>query len=658
MLGPRSYTIPHPITSGLLLSLALLVLWLTPVAAGGLRTPEGKTVFVRGVCLSPYHPREGWELSPATKSLDQRLIVGLGANCILPTQATTLAEVAAWQKLGIYTIPQILYSPAKVSTFANGYDCPVPVYVSEENRKSLRDAARDQASALKGGSGLLAVSLGSEYAWSAYSGDLGFTYGGFDDDTLAAYRSYLKGRFGTAEQYNEMTGKNLSSLDEALPPVEWQPSPAFWEWWRFMREAFEGYLQQAQEGVRAIGWDCPTTYQFARGVRWDPASEGSRLRFLDILSGDVFREQALSWPTYCAEIDRLVSSAGRRPVLVSQTGAHTLHVDPAEAARRLKQSVACILLHPEVGGIGLYEYCDQWARAGKPDAQEDTDAREFWGLVTADRAPKQTYRAATEMFRLIQRNEDLLVRWKSPPRVLVSQQDLDWWKLGIADSQYHERIAAELYRSGVSFRFVDSDGLLSLDPQTNPRLVLCDSILGSNPDGSADAVGRLISYVENGGNLLYISRMPWQQLYGKTGLPPEFVPGGETTPVARGYGHGQVGLLPVYEADPGKLRYYLLDYLAEALKDRPVASVDYPEGDGPVYWRVFEDGDDRWLLMVNVGDRPVQRLKLILGPKVTLGQLNRTESDGGGLRSEGKDVVYNGLNVYALIKIRAPKGGW
>lgn len=609
---------------------------------------------MRGVGYSPYHPRHGFELPRAVRALDRRLILGLNANCVLTWGPTSFEDVASWRKVGVYTLPQVVYSPPKLSFFPTGQSAPVPVYVSEENRQGLHDAVRDLGSALKGSRGVLAISLGNQYAWSAFSGDLGFSYGGFDEETVAAFRARLKQRFSSVEQFNELAGHRVANLDGVLPAVGLSPSPAFWEWWLFMQEAFAGYLKSGQEGLAAVGWTCPTTYARPCGVRWDPASEGGPLPSVEIVSGNVFRKDARSWGGFCVTIDRLVSRARGRPVLVTETGAHTLHTDENEAARTLKQSIACALLHPELAGVGVYEYCDEWHHSGQPDVHDDMDDREHWGLVTGRRAPKRTYHAAKEMFAFIERNERLFEEWQSPPAVLLSQQDLDWWKARGLEGVIHEAIAVELYRQGVSFRLVDSEGLLQLDPHEHPRLILCDTYLCSNPDGTQDVQGSIVSYIENGGNVLYVSRAPWQRLYGRSTAPEELRPASDRGPASRDYGKGHITIVPTHDLTEEKVRYLVEDYLAETLKDRPVMSLEAEGDESEVFWRMFEAQDGLWLLAVNVGTKPIRRLRVQLGRALSGKRAALRGGDGAQSDRVGKSLYVAGLNTYALIYLGRP----
>lgn len=637
------------------LMLVLLVALTDPGAAAWLTTPEGGRLFVRGVCYSPYHPKEGWNLSAATRRRDRRLLEGLSANCLLTWQPVTFEEATVWRKAGMYVIPHLTYSPAVWSVFVDGNDAPVPVYVNAANQRGLRDAARDLASKLKDNPGVLAVSLGNDYAWSALSGNLGFTYGGFDDETVLAFRRRLQARFGTVERYNDLTSKSAGSLADLLPPIDLSPNPLMWEWWLFMRDAFADFLRQGYEGLRAVGWKVPATYSIPCGRTWDPTSERVRLPFLEIVSGNVFYQQQWDWAAFCAEIGRLISAAAGRPVLLTETGAHTLPGEGNLPARFIKQSVACALLHPELAGVGLYEFCDELQLRGKPDEQDSTGPSEYYGLVTGRREIKPTYAAAAEMMNLIKRHERTLQEWQSPPLVWVSQQDVDWWRVGGPEGAFHERIGAALFRLGVSFRYLTAEGMLELDPATQPMFILCDSYLPSNPDGTGDVMGRLIAYVGNGGNLLYISRMPWQRLYGRGSVPQEMQLTPERAPLSRRYGKGTYTCVTSYGLDDSQLQRVLEEYLAEVLSQRAAMTLEpSPKGDRP-FWRVMQDRRGLWLLAVNPTSAPLGRLELKPGPTVDPRAITLREADGAMLTWAGRKLILSGLNTYALVFLGEPR---
>ncbi len=650
-------------------SLCLLAAWSAPrCEAAWITGPRGERVFVRGISYAPYHPREKWALSPATQARDRKLIHDLGANCLLTWRKTSSEEVSAWQKLGLYSLPQVLFTPPKVSVYPNGQKAPVPVYVAEATRRGFHDAARDLAGALQGNPGVLVVSLGDAFVWSAYSGDLGFCYAGYDEETVGAFRDGLKTRFGTAARFGALTGQPADSLDDVVPPTGLTPRPLFGEWWQFMQRTLAGFLAQGYDGVRSVGWTCPVTYARRWGMRWDPACEGGRLPMLDVVSGNVFHEHTLDWTSFACALDRLIAGAGGKPVLLSETGAHTLRVDPQEAARTVKESIALALLHPEIAGVALYEFCDEWELGGKGDVQDDTSNAEFWGLVSGLREPKATYLAAAEMFAFIKAHETMLQEWQSAPAVLVSQQDHDWWKIGGPEAAFCERVAGELYRHGVSFQFVDNEGLQQLDPAVQPRLILCDSFLGCNPDGSGDVQARVTRFIEAGGDVLYTCSRPWQRLYGHLDLPPELAATGQV-PKSRAFGKGRFTLVPSDSLGPKELRYCLEDYLEDPLKSRPVLAVNAPAvappaeaetpaagtptgtpaSDAGVFWRVFQDRAGLWLYLVNVGAAPVPRLELDLAPGLDTRRVALNAADGARLgRSHGK-LCLSDLDTYALV---------
>lgn len=627
----------------------LTALWPTRAGAAWLTAPDGERVFVRGLAFSPYHPREGWQRSAGTRAVDRNLILRLGANCLIVWEEMSYDQIAAWHELGVYTLPQVVYTPKVLSRFASGQPSPIPIYVSQMNQESLYTAGRDIASTLKENPGVLAVSLGNDYAWSAFSKELGFSYGGWDTETLAAYQGRLEQRFGSILRFQELTGGEERGFHEVRPSSGLGPSPLFGEWWLFMRDAFAGFLKRGWEGVQAVGADLPTTYQRPCGIRWDPASEGSDLPFNEIVSGNVFYKDSLDWGKFCVSIDRLISVAHGRPVMVTETGRHTLNREPDPTCRILKQSVACALLHAELAGVGIYEYCDEWQHAEPADEQSDFDDREHWGLVTGHRAPKATYGAAAEMFGLIKRHESLFQQWQAPPAVLVSQQDYDWWKVRGMASRTYEKVARELYRQGASFRLVDTEGLLSLDPVDHPRLILCDTYLFSNPDMSQDVAGRIISYVENGGNLLYISGSPWQRLYGEGTVPEELAVPEDRAPTTRNYGKGQCTLIPNYGVDERAMSYVVADYLGEVLTGRPVQALETTQDADEVFWRLFEGPEGLWLFAVNVSDHPIGRIEIKMDPGFDARKMALRAGDGARVTRAGEGMRLLGLGTYALI---------
>jgi hypothetical protein len=620
-----------------------------PSHAAFLTAADGKRVFVRGVGYSPYHPTQGWDLTSAMQNLDRQLLRGLGANAIMLWRPLSVADAAAWYQAGLYTIPQVDYVPAVQSIFPNGQDAPVPVYLDATNHTGLREAAKAMGARLKDSPGVLAVSLGNDYAWSAFSGDLGFAYAGSDDATLGAFRTWLWQRLGSEERFAELMGRSAGRPQDAVPPVGLTPAPLYWEWWQFMRQGFSDYLKEGWTGIHDGGCARPVTYAAPRSVRWDPATEGAGLPYLELVSGNLFHEQGRDFGAFCASLDRMICEANGRPVLISETGAHTLGEAAQTAPQTIKQSLACALLHPEVAGVCLYEFCDNWQRAGKPNQQEDSDPREYWGLVSAQRAPKPTYTVAASMFALMKRQETLLQEWQSPPEVILSEQDLDWWRLGGNEANYFETVAAELYRMGISFRLAGPEALKRLDPQKQPRLILCDSVLAGTPERPTEGLQAVANYLAAGGQVLYLSRIPWRCAYAVGQAPPELAVGTDKNVQVRGYGKGLCTIVPAYDTDRAALRYHLTGFLADVLAQRPI-SLTAPEGTD-VFWRVFTHPSGRWLWVVNAGPGPVREVTMRLSGGLPRKQVILKESDGARLSWRRTGAALTGLQTYALIKL-------
>lgn len=620
--------------------------------AAWLTTAEGKRVFVRGLAYSATHPKEGADLSASTRALDRRLIRNLRANCLIPLGQTSSESVTTWYEDGILCIPTVPYKAEQMTFFINGQPAPVPAYLDPANRKGLYAAARDLGSAFKGNPGVLAVSLGNNFAWSGFSGDLqGFGYGGFDEGTVAAFQETLARRFGSLDHFNQLTGSDRASFSEVLPPLGLTPAPDFHEWWLFMRDGFAEFLKQGSEGLQAVGINRPSTYQEPTGVRWDPASERVRLPFADLVSANVFYKDARSWLRYCVTLDQVIAGAHGRPVLLTETGVDSLIHTPERQQSILTRSVAFALLHPELAGIGLYEYCDDWQRGGDPKTHSDRDDREHWGLVDGYRAPKPLYRTAVVLMSMLERNDQRLQEWQSPPEVLVSRQDLDWWKLRGPSATRYEDVADQLYRLGVSFHLADVETLLALDPVRTPRLVVCDTFLSVDPDGSNNLAGHLVSYVENGGELLYLCSRPWQVLYGNYSVPEELQVPADRSPVVRQYGKGRCTLVPRDSFTGEELSYYLADFLAGSIEKRRVRAVLSDETPTPVYWRVFEDRDECYLLVVNPAEARAPRLTLKLASGVSLGKVRILETDGCGLVRRGQEFSLESLNSYVMVAL-------
>ena len=236
--------------------------------------------------------------------------------------------------------------------------------------------------------------------------------------------------------------------------------------------------------------------------------------------------------------------------------------------------------------------------------------------MTADRKPKSTYPAVRDTYAEFERLASFMSTRSSKVEVLVSDQAIDRWR-GAAGTNVGD-VCRELYRRGVSFRLVSLLRPQDLSATRCKKLLLLDSTIPDEPDGSSPARQALVDFAGRGGHIRYVCDQPWRGLYLPDGSPPsgENV---ETVPAPK-----------------------VLWNAVEPFIGTSQITVD--AGGAEIFWRELRGAGRRTLLLVAVGPDPV--------PAVTVRGVSIAEvisADGAKVAAEGRIV---GLNTYALFGVR------
>ena len=268
-----------------------------------------------------------------------------------------------------------------------------------------------------------------------------------------------------------------------------------------------------------------------------------------------------------------------------------------------------------------------------------------WGLVTADRKPKGTYRAAAEVYGLFERMNDFIIDGEAAPLVIVSGQETDWWRG--SQSVSHAEVVELLYRNGVPFGLWGDSALLSrLDPECCSRLVLCDTHLWAEPDGSRNVSEAILDFARRGGRVLYLCEDPFQKVSGYHDVPAVLRDGEGRIP----FGQGEFTI--VRELPEGRRLWQVLrDFLGLVLEDEPVQNLR-AQGAEDLIWRVLEAREEQRLIVVNAAAEPVHDVRIRLNPGVSAEKAALYAADGGELAVSGPTEVFlSGINTYAIIDL-------
>ncbi|MDX9978871.1 MAG: beta-galactosidase [Lentisphaeria bacterium] len=573
--------------------------------------------FLRGMGWSPWHATHGWNRPPEVVARDYEYLADLQVNALRtwgPAKREGMER--QWREHGLYLVPQVRQISTPKMAFADGKGGHA-AFALPEARAALAEQATALAKELAGGAGLAAYNLGNEYSWVGANQSGQYQSQGFDEGTLAAFRRNLEHRFGDIGAWRRLTGGGETSFAEIVPPKGSDDSLLYWEWWRFQRETFGAFLRGGHEAIRSVDPRTPVTYALLCGNRWDAATEDADLPFLELQGDNLYYHWDKNWLGYSVRLARRLGPG--RPAFVTETGINTLHTpDPAEADRLMRQMLWVLFLHTDVKGVFPFVYCDEWWHGADPKAADT--AEDHWGVLTADRKPKSTYRAVKETYGEWRRLEEIANRRESAVDLLVSDQALDRWR-GVAGPTVAE-VGRELYSRGVSFRLVSVLRPSDFAATSCRRLLLLDSTLPDAPDGGSPVRAALREFVERGGEILYLSGKPFQSLYGTAGADGIAATVRQPDQAA--------GIWPA-----------IRDFV-------PLPSLTVA-AEGEVYWREFRAGDRRFALLVAVGPEPARQVRLGGAAGLAL-----VAGDASALvpRNGGWEITV--LPTHALFELREP----
>jgi len=188
----------------------------------------------------------------------------------------------------------------------------------------------------------------------------------------------------------------------------------------------------------------------------------------------------------------------------------------------------------------------------------------------------------------------------------------------MSESVSHMAVCEQLYRNGVEFGLWGDLALTGLDPAVCPKLILTDTHLWLEPDGSTDVCASVLEFARNGGQVLYLCADPFRKVGGYHDVPASLRD-------ADGFvSHGRGGFTIVREPLDGRSLWRATrEFLSDELKGRPVQDIR-AEGAEDLIWRVLTSGRERKLIIVNAAEEQLVdvRIRLRSGDEIALPELD------------------------------------
>ncbi|WP_127507661.1 beta-galactosidase [Actinoplanes solisilvae] len=324
----------------------------------------------------------------------------------------------------------------------------------------------------------------------------------FSDDAAAAFRVWLRSRYGTVDALNEAWGTAFwsqwySDFDEILPPRQaaTHPNPTQQlDFKRFSSDALKDYLRAEKAILREISPDVPVTTNFmvmgeTKGMDYaDWAAE------VDFVSNDHYRlpgAQSLDELSFSANLTGNI--AGGDPWFLMEHSTSAVNWQPINLAKKPGELARDSLTHVAHGADAVCFFQWRQSRAGAekyhsgmyPHAGTDSTlfrdvvdlGARLRDLASLQGTPRTRARAAI----LFDWNSWWAVEQDSHPtsRLRYKQEALDWYTAFL-----NLGVRADVLPAGSSF-----DGY---DVVVAPVLHMVPSALAA----------RLTAFVDNGGHLI------------------------------------------------------------------------------------------------------------------------------------------------------------
>ena len=454
-----------------------------------------KKPFVRGVGEGVWHDTEGWGLSEATQrqdrfNYDELLINSVRSWGFFPTDKDMQAYFERTGNTMIGTMGHAQAAPGP-SAFADGTPAGQNFFEPDLAEKVYNILA--YLADFKQLDGMECILMGNEQSYLGQNADGDYMLAGFDEDTQKAFKTqWLPDRFGTVKKLNEQCGLACKGFGDVFAL---ENDRIKLEYWLFLRAGFEKIMEYSVNRLRSENPGLKFGYAKFMGRR-NPSADDAYMRFMDYGTQNLYWQWYRDSNRFMVKLDELCGSSWEKPVYLTEYGMQNMyHMDGQKmAARRYKQTLTGIFMRPQSQGVQLFCY------AGQYDAHTLEDPEWSWGLTWPNREKKLSFYAIKQLFHHFHQLEERFAGdMHNTPLVAMTNQLTDELTTGVYDC---DKVCRVLYAKGIPVRFLQTDNLAGMTGCTTDKMLLMDTDLAQNPDGSEDVSQALADYLKEDGRAM------------------------------------------------------------------------------------------------------------------------------------------------------------
>ena len=460
--------------------------------------------FTRGMGITRYYSTaNSWGGLP---SFDEPALKELGVNSTRAWNETTkLGFNSAQNMTYVDTVSGCLNGIAtcKYADGSNGTTCfSSPDFVSQFLKNI--NVAITTPSILNNKKFML---LGNEYRYLNRNGSGNYAWAIYDSVTLNDFRNnWLKSRFKTISNFNKLCDTAYKSFDEVMPQVN---QKVFYECWLFLRQTFRDKMEmvvtKAKEISPDLKWGYATYY-----TKNNPLSDYLNLDFLDYSSANMYTytDDKYNYREFTFSLDNLVGWSTTSPAMITEHGIPNGFTTESknEAARKYLQTLNLMYMRPRVSGVYIYNYTN----SGNQEREKN------WGVVSPDRKEKfPCYDSVAEIYNNFMYLDKFYTGASNTPLVAVSNNSSSY--INSDKSLLSANITKTLYAQGVPVEIFPIDDASRVNLVTTDKIIIAESSLYENPDGSDSVVAALNNAMNKGTKVLNYG-LTTSSIYGKNYL--------------------------------------------------------------------------------------------------------------------------------------------